>query len=441
MDLKKYSRLFVLGISFALIIFAKISLAAPASNMAILLSINGSIGPSMQDYIHRGIDDAIKQKAELIIIKMDTPGGLDKSMRAIVKDIIASPIPIVTYVYPQGSRAASAGTYILYASHIAAMAPATIAGAASPVTKGESTSDDDSANQSTKRLKMINDKVAYIRTLAELRHRNVDWGQQAVLQAATITSQEAIKINVIDIVANDIPDLLQQLNGRTVQVQDHTVVLNTKNIQIQEIKPDWRANFLNIITDPSVAYVLLLLGAYGIFFEFVNPGFVLPGVVGAIALVVALYALQLLPINYAGLALIFLGIIFMALEAFIPSYGALGIGGIVALATGSILLLDTNGPFAIPYLLIFTMTAASIVFFGTLIFLTMRSRSRKVITGDEALLGAIGVARENFHGQGWILLSGERWRAESNVPIVKDQKVRVTKINGLLLTIEPVNKE
>lgn len=445
MDFKKYSRLITFAISFALLFFAKIILANPASNTAVLLDVNGAIGPAMQDYIHRGIEQAAEEQVQFVILKMDTPGGLDKSMRLIVKDIIASPLPVITYVAPQGARAASAGTYILYASHIAAMAPATNVGAASPVNlmggNSSTNNKNDNSNQSTERLKSMNDATAYIRSLAELRNRNVNWGQQAVTQAASLSATEAIKINVIDIVANDIPDLLQQLNGKTVSVQNQTVVLNTKNIQIQEIKPDWRTNFLNIITDPSVAYILLLLGAYGIFFEFVNPGFVLPGVVGAIALVVALYALQLLPINYAGLVLMLLGILFMSLEAYIPSYGALGIGGIVALATGSILLLDTNGPFAIPYSLIFTMTVASAVFFGTLIFLTIRSRYRKVVTGHEALISAIGTAKENFHGHGWILLNGERWQAESNVPIMKDQKVRVIKINGLLLTIEPLTKE
>ena len=380
---------------------------------------------------------------------MDTPGGLEISMREIIQDIVSSPIPIVSYVAPSGARAASAGTYILFASHIAAMAPATNLGAATPInlmsafqpSSNEQGQDQeqDQNTQATPGLeqKIINDEVAYIR-LAQLHHRNADWAEQAVRAAASISSSEALKIGVIDIIANDIPDLLHQLDNRVVIVQGQNVTLHTEGIAIEQNQPDWRSNFLAVITDPSVAYILLLIGVYGLFFEFINPGFVLPGVMGAIALLLALYAFQLLPISYAGLSLILLGIIFMVVEAFMPTFGAIGIGGIIAFAIGSVMLLGTQGPYAVPWSLIITMSVINATFIFVLVGMALTAFRRKKVSGKDALIGMIAEVREDFQDNGWVRVSGESWRAQSELSLKQGQRVRIKAVEGLVLIVEPL---
>jgi membrane-bound serine protease (ClpP class) len=357
---------------------------------------------------------------------MDTPGGLDTSMREIIKAILASPVPVASFVAPSGARAASAGTYILYASHVAAMAPGTNLGAASPVFIG---ANNEQKKADTMTKKATNDAVAYIRGFAQLRHRNVQWAEKAVREAVSLPAEEALKMKVIDIVAADVPGLLQQVDAR--------LGLRTQNAPVQEVVPDWRTRILGVITNPSIAYILILVGAYALLFEFMNPGLVLPGVVGTIAIVIALYALHLLPVNYAGLALIFLGIGFMVAEAFFPAYGSLGIGGLVAFVVGSVMLIeDTNLPgFEIPYALIAGVAAASAAFLLFLFGLVVRSRRAAVVSGREQMIGAQAEALEDFAREGWARVHGERWKVRASAPVQRGERLRVTAMDGLTLDV------
>lgn len=325
--------------------------------VAWLITISGAISPATSDYVTRNLEDATSANARLLILAMDTPGGLDSSMREIIRAILDSPIPVVSFVSPQGARAASAGTYIMYASHIAAMSPATNLGAATPVqigggiglpepenSDGEDSAEDQSAQNTADAMKnkSINDAAAYIRSLAELRGRNIDWAEQAVRQASSLPAHQALEMNVIDLMVEDVEDLLQKIDGRQVLIQGKSIELNTASISIKQVEPDWRNRFLSTITDPNVAYILMLIGIYGLFLEFYSPGGIVPGVVGAISLLVALYAFQVLPVNYAGLALIGLGVMLMIMEAFVPSVGILGTGGVIAFVIGSVILMDTE---------------------------------------------------------------------------------------------------
>ncbi|HET9680017.1 MAG TPA: nodulation protein NfeD, partial [Gammaproteobacteria bacterium] len=302
-----------------------------------MLTVEGPIGPAIAQHIISGLENAAQARADLVILRMDTPGGLSTAMREIIKAILASPIPVVTYVAPKGARAASAGTYILYASHIAAMAPATNLGAATPVPVGgapadkpESDSEKNNADEgSAMQHKVINDAVAYIRGLAELRGRNADWAEQAVREAASLPAEQALEKNVIDVMATDVADLLQKIDGKTVIIDGQAIKLDTSGMVIEKIETDWRTDLLSILTNPTIAYMLMLAGIYGLMFEGFNPGAILPGVVGAVCLLLALFAFQLLPVNYAGVALIVLGIGFMVGEMFVPSFGALGLGGLI----------------------------------------------------------------------------------------------------------------
>src|SRR5438067_2222389 len=309
--------------------------AAPVA----IVPLEGAIGPASADFVRRAIERAATDGTQLVVLRIDTPGGLDSAMREIIKSILASPVPVASYVAPSGARAASAGTFIMYASHIAAMAPGTNLGAASPVAiMGGASDKDGKKSDDTMMHKAMNDAVAYIRGLAQLRRRNADWAEQAVREAVSLPADEALKKKVIDLIAPDVPALLRAVEGRTVEAGSAKHTLHVAGIAPAEFVPDWRTRFLGVITNPSVAYLLILLGAYALLFEFMNPGLILPGVVGTIALLVALYALHLLPVNYAGLALIFLGIGFMVAEAFFPTYGSLGIGGLIAFVLVAILL-------------------------------------------------------------------------------------------------------
>ena len=501
--------------------------AAPAGSVTVL-EINGAIGPATSRYVERGFETAKARGSKLIVLKMDTPGGLDTSMRDIIRTILASTIPVASYVAPSGARAASAGTYIMYASHIAAMAPATNLGAATPVSIGgeppperqapdEEKSDDKSddnkdapggpapsdpkgallsrpaieglfkpdadkpANaaqasvfsrpaiegflksaaekpiaekpaakppaESSKRSrepgsamerKVINDAVAYIRGLAELRGRNADWAESAVRSAESLSATAALSKGVIDLIARDIPDLLAQVDGRDIKLASGTVKLATRDLPIENIEPDWRTRLLSVITNPTIAYGLLLIGIYGLLFEGYNPGAVLPGVVGAIALITALFAFQILSVNYAGLALIGLGVAMLIAEFFVPSFGALGIGGLIAFVVGSIILLDTDTPglnIGMPIIAgVATVGGLAILGMG---WMARRSMKRPVVTGEEAMIGATVEVVNDFDGKGTVRFGGEVWNAMSRVPLQKGQAARITRVEGLLLWVEP----
>ncbi|MBI2317419.1 MAG: nodulation protein NfeD, partial [Betaproteobacteria bacterium] len=399
--------------------------------------------------------------AQLVVLRVDTPGGLDTSMRAIIKDILASPVPVATFVAPAGARAASAGTYIFYASHIAAMAPATNLGAATPVAIGAPSGTDkgedkpaggkggadkskrerssgDSASTMTR--KQVHDASAYIRGLAQQRGRNAAWAERAVRESVSLSASEAVKMKVADLIAEDVPDLLQKLEGRKVEVLGKQRVLATAGVAPEAFDPDWRTRLLSVITDPSIAYILVLLGLYALIFEFSNPGLVFPGVVGAICLLVALYAFHLLPVNYAGLALILLGIGLMVAELFVPAFGSLGIGGAIAFVMGSVMLIDTDIPgYSVPLALVFGVAAVSAAFLFLVIGMALKARDRPVVSGSEEMIGSSGVAIEEFSGEGWARVHGETWRVRCAAPLKAGQRVRVVGREGLVLDVNPEN--
>lgn len=448
----------------AFVLIVLLAVAAPglgqrqaARPAAILLDVDGIIGPAVADYVDRGLRDAAARRAPLVIIRMDTPGGLDTAMRVMIRDILASPVPVATYVSPSGARAASAGTFILYASHIAAMAPGTNVGAATPVQIGggglpgmDDGGDRDDAKPDERQgqpkpkpggameAKAVNDAAAYLRSLAELRGRNAEWAERAVREAASLSAKSALEQKVIDIEARTIEDLLDQAHGTAVTAGGRRIVLDTRGRTVEEIAPGWRTRVLAAITNPNVALILMMIGVYGLIFEFMNPGALYPGTVGAICLLVGLYAFAALPVNYAGVGLILLGIGLMVAEAFTPSLGILGIGGAIAFALGATILIDTDLPdFRIDWQVIVGIALVSLLFMLAIVGVAYRARRRGVVTGREQMIGARGIAQDWRNGEGHVLVHGERWNAVSDELVGEGERIRVVALDGLLLHVEP----
>ncbi len=436
-----------------------------ATGRAVVIDVEGPIGPATRDFVTRSIEKAAASGARILVLRLDTPGGLDASTRDIIKSILNSPIPVVTWVAPEGARAASAGTYILYASHVAAMSPATNVGAATPVSMmgapsnpggrsplpgapGEEAEEaageqEESAAEAADAMtrKAVNDSVAYIRGLAELRGRNADWAEKAVRDADSITSEAALENGVIDFIAVTLDEVLARADGMVVELITGETTLETGGLVIETMQPDWRNELLAVITSPTIAYLLLLVGIYGLVLEGYNPGALVPGVVGAICLLMALYGLQMLPVNYAGLGLILLGVIMMIAEVLMPSFGALGIGGIIAIVIGSIILIDTEAPgFAVSRPLIGAVAAAGSLGLMAIIWFAVKARQRPVVSGREELIGAHGSALEAFESHGEVFVHSERWDAESEAPLREGQAVEVTAIEGLTLKVRPMEE-
>ena len=422
------------------VFWSALSTAAPTQ--VVELEIDGPIGVATADYLSSGIEHAEDVGAELIIITMDTPGGLMKPMREIVKDILASTVPVAAYVAPAGARADSAGTYILLACHIAAMTPTSHLGAATPVplvnSPAKKESDDETPAPAMER-KIMNDAVSYIRSLADRHGRNADWAESAVTEAATLTAREALDQNVIEFIAENREELLAQVDGYEVEIAGASRAISTSDVEIEVFKANWRIRLLTVISNPEIVLLLGLIGLYGLMYEGWNPGAIVPGVVGAICLLLAAYALQVLPVNYAGLALIIVGIALMVAEAYAPSFGALGLGGIAAFVFGAIIMFDSGVPgFGISYAFVIGLGLGFAVLLIWLLGYLLKLRRRGAITGKGSIVGGTAVAMEDFEGDGKVWLEGEAWHARSRGAVAKNEQLIVTRLDGLTLEVESV---
>jgi len=394
-----------------------------------VIKVEGVVNPVMAEFISKNIDNAVSVNAEALVIELDTPGGLDTSMRSIVKKISSSSVPVVVYVSPGGARAASAGVFITISAHVAAMDPETNIGAAHPVGVG-------GKMDKTMADKAVNDAAAYIKSLAEKRKRNAEWAEKAVRESVSITAEEALKLNVIDMTAPNLDSLLEKIDGMEIETVSGKKPIKTKDIKVVSIEPGFRHKVLNFISDPNVAYLLMLLGFYGIFFELTNPGSIFPGVLGAIALILAFYSFQTLPVNYAGILLILIGIILFILEIKVTSYGMLTIGGIISMTIGSLMLIDSPLPFLrISYSVIVPSLLFTISLFVLTMSLVIKAHRRKPETGAEELTGMEGEARTDIGVDGQVFVHGEIWEAYSEEPIKAGSKVLVEKVKGLKLKV------
>ena len=433
-----------------LLLYCFSAIPAPVWADAWIIEVTGAIGPATADHMIRGLEQAEASGAELVVLRIDTPGGLDNAMRDMIKAILAANTPVLGYVAPSGARAASAGTYLLYATHVAAMAPGTNLGAATPVQLGspglprmpepdkeeEEGAEDAPQPGTAMERKIVNDAVAYIESLAQLRGRNVEWAAKAVREGASLSAEDALREGVIDLLADSVPDLLAQADGRVVSLSGGDRTLVSSDLAVYEHPVDWRSEFLAVITDPNIAYILMLVGIYGLIIEFYNPGIGLTGVLGAMCLLLALYAFQVLPISYAGLGLILLGIALMTAEAFAPSFGILGLGGIAAFIVGSIMLMDTNLPgyqIAMPMILAFAVFSAGLL--AVALGLIVKARRRSVVTGLDHLLGSHAAVESVSADVVWVRLDGELWEADCEQDLAAHDTVIVDAIDGLTLKV------
>src|SRR5436190_9154106 len=446
----KRSRLtsMLLALSAALLALAPATPAA--AERAIVLEIAGAIGPPIADYITRELNAARSGDARLIILRMNTPGGLDTSMRQIISAILASPVPVATYVAPNGARAASAGTYIAYASPIAAMAPGTNIGAATPVQFGggglfpseqksqKEQKDAKPGDADTETRKIINDAVAYIRSLAALNARNADWAADAVRSAASLPAAEALSLHVIDVIADDVPDLLRKIEGREITIAGKPQRLATSGLEVEVRPPGWQTELLMLVTNPNVAFILMLIGVYGLIFEFFSPGAVAPGLIGAISLLLAFYALAFMPINYAGAALVLFGVALMIAEVHIGAFGALGVGGIAAFVIGAVMMFPAHAPGFTLSGGVIAGTALGTAALFLLALAALLRRKRPVVTGHEALIGAEGETVAWQDGEGRVRVKGEIWLARSDAALTAGSRVKIVGRDGLVLRVQDV---
>jgi membrane-bound serine protease (ClpP class) len=422
---------------------------AKADDQVVEIGLDGPIGPGVASYVTKSIDEAQRRDVAAIVLRMDTPGGLDTAMREIIQAVLASDVPVIGYVAPSGSRAASAGTYILMACHIAAMAPSTTIGAATPVQIGgappspgpESPTETDQGEGSQERRpgmedKILNDSVAYMRALAQMRGRNIEWAEKFVTEAASVSDTEALTAGVIEVVAPSVRALLVDVDGMSVEVADKTLVMATAESDVVKVNPDWRDALLALITNPNIAYLLLLIGIYGLIFEFSNPGFGVGGIVGVTALILALYALQLMPVNFAGLVLIVLALGLITAEAFVPSFGVLGVGGIIAFVIGSIFLLDTDVPgFGVSPILVGTASLVSGTVMLVVVTMAVKAWRRPVVSGGEGMVGLTGTVVEWNGREGRVRVHGEIWAAKGEADFEQGDLIKVIARDGLLLEI------
>lgn len=418
---------------------------AALARTVMVAEIDGAVSPATSGYFLRALNEARQSQAELLVLKLNTPGGLDSSMREMIQGILASPVPVATWVAPSGARAASAGTYLIYASHIAAMAPGTNLGAATPVAIGIGGQPPDekapAPGGGAMEKKVMQDAAAYLRSLAQMRGRNAEWADKAVREAASLSAEDALKLKVVDFVAADIPDLLRQANGRSVALAQGVHRLELDGSTVAVVEHNWKERLLTAIADPNIALILMMLGIYGLLFEFYTPGFGVAGVIGIISLLLALYALAMLPINAVGALLLIAGIAMMAAEAFFPSFGVLGIGGVTAFVVGALMLVDADVPglevslaFVLPLAIGSALALAGIGTFA------LRAWRRPVVSGAEAMVGGTAVALEDFEREGWVLASGERWQARSATPMKRGMHARIGAVDGLVLVVQPERK-